>query len=322
MFKQNPLFGVGMDRYGAYFKQFREVSYPLSYGFDITSSNAHNTFIQLFATGGVFLGASYLILNGYVLKRALFGIKNLNGNNQLLLAGIFSAWAAFHAQSLVSIDNIGISIWGWVLGGSIVGLSLCSITGENEERKQFLVKQNSINLSRASISGIFGLFAIILVSQLYRGEINTYIARSAYNLDSEAVRATYKELQLKSINTILNDPSYSLSSAINLFEKGFVNEGIEVVKKIHANDARNQDAVTTLALMYENVQKIPDAIEYRLKITKLDPWNAANYLQLGKNYKAQGDLVKSQEMLDKILTFAIGAEGGPIAEQAKKELPK
>ena len=29
-----------------------------------------------------------------------------------------------------------------------------------------------------------------------------------------------------------------------------------------------------------------------------------------------------QEMLDKILTFATGAEGGPIAEQAKKELPK
>jgi O-antigen ligase len=124
MFKHEPLFGVGMDRYGAYFKEFREVSYPLSYGFDITSSNAHNTFIQFFATGGVFLGVSYLILNGYILKRAIFGLKNLSGNNQLLLAGIFSAWIAFHAQSLVSIDNIGISIWVWVLGGSIIGLSV------------------------------------------------------------------------------------------------------------------------------------------------------------------------------------------------------
>ena len=67
MFKQNPLTGVGMDRYGLYFKEFREVGYPLSYGFDITSSNAHNTFIQLFATGGVFLGLSYLVLNAYIL---------------------------------------------------------------------------------------------------------------------------------------------------------------------------------------------------------------------------------------------------------------
>ena len=320
MFMQNPLLGVGMDRYGAYFKQFRDVNYPLSYGFDITSSNAHNTFIQLFATGGVFLGASYLILNGYILKRAIFGLRNQSKNNQLLLAGVFSAWIAFHAQSLVSIDNIGISIWGWVLGGSIIGLSQSPIVEAGEERKQFLVKQNSINLSRASISGIFGLIAIILVSLLYRGENSTYIARSTYNLDSEAVRANYREIQLKSINTALIDPSYSLSCAINLFEKGYINEGIEVVKKIYMDDPRNLDAITTLALMYENLDKIPDAIEYRLKISELDPWNAVNYLQLGKDYKAQGNATMSKEMLDKILSFAVGAEGGPVAEQAKKEL--
>jgi tetratricopeptide (TPR) repeat protein len=320
MFMQNPLLGVGMDRYGAYFKQFRDVKYPLSYGFDITSSNAHNTFIQLFATGGVFLGASYLILNGYILKRAIFGLRNQSKNNQLLLAGVFSAWIGFHAQSLVSIDNIGISIWGWVLGGSIIGLSLSPIVEAGEERKQFLVKQNSINLSRASISGIFGLIAIILVSLLYRGESNTFIARSAYNLDSEAARANYREIQLKSINTALNDPSYALSCAVNLFEKGYVNEGIDVVKKIYIDDPRNLDAITTLALMYENLDKIPDAIEYRLKISELDPWNAVNYLQLGKDYKLQGDQTKSNEMLEKIISFSTGVVGGPIAEQAKKEL--
>ena len=50
MFKNSPLTGVGVDRYGANFKDFREVGYPLNYGFEITSSNAHNTIIQLFAT--------------------------------------------------------------------------------------------------------------------------------------------------------------------------------------------------------------------------------------------------------------------------------
>jgi len=124
MFKDHPLLGVGMDRYGAYFKQYREVGYPLSYGFDITSSNAHNTFIQMFATGGVFLGLSYLVFNGYVLWRAIVGLRKLTGNSKMLLAGIFSAWIAFQAQSLVSIDNIGISIWGWVLGGAIIGVSV------------------------------------------------------------------------------------------------------------------------------------------------------------------------------------------------------
>ena len=62
MFKDSPLTGVGVDRYGAYFKQFREVGYPLKYGFEITSSNAHNTFIQIFAMAGFFAGIFYCLL--------------------------------------------------------------------------------------------------------------------------------------------------------------------------------------------------------------------------------------------------------------------
>jgi O-antigen ligase len=48
MLSSHPFFGVGIDRYGSYFKQYREVDYPLNVGFQLTSSNAHNTFIQFF----------------------------------------------------------------------------------------------------------------------------------------------------------------------------------------------------------------------------------------------------------------------------------
>jgi len=56
---------------------------------------------------------------------------------------------------------------------------------------------------------------------------------------------------------------------------------------------------------------------YREKISELDPWNAANYLDLGKNYKSQGDSIKSKAMLDKILSFA---SENQIATQAKIDL--
>jgi len=317
MLKHHPFFGVGMDSYGQYFKEYRDVTYPLNYGFNITSTNAHNTFIQFFATGGVFLGAAYLILNIYILKRAIFGLKNLTGNNKLILAGVISAWTAFHAQSLVSIDNLGISIWGWVLGGSIIGLSVSAITPVGEERKYFHVKQNSINLSRSLISGVTSILAVILISLLYRGENNTYKIMPAFDLQTQAIRDIYKELNLKTINTYLNDPTYKLTASVNLAQSGFVEEGLAAAKKIYTENPRNLDALNILVTGYEQTNRIPEAIIYREKISKIDPWNAANYLSLGKAYKAQGDLIKTKEMLNKILSFASGKE---VAEQAKIDL--
>ena len=317
MLRDKPFTGVGMDRYGAYFKDFREVGYPLSYGFDITSSNAHNTFIQLFATGGLFLGITYLLINGYILKRAIAGLKALTGTKKLLLAGIFSAWIAFHAQSLVSIDNLGISIWGWLLGGSIVGLSISAELSESEDRAKFVMKPGQINLGRVMVSSVVTIISVILVSILYRGENLSFQSRTNFNLNDSATKAVFRNLQVKVIDSKLIDPTYALYSGMYLVRGGYVDEGVAAVKNILKNDPRNLDALNALALIYEQLGKYDDAISYRLNMAELDQWNAANYLALGKAYKAKGDLVNSQKMLDKILSFA---SADPISNQAKIDL--
>jgi O-antigen ligase len=317
MLKSHPLVGVGMDSYGYYFKEYRDITYPLNYGFNLTSSNAHNTFIQFFATGGVFFGLTYLVLNGYILKRAFFALRNFSGTNRLIFAGIFSAWVAFHAQSLVSIDNLGISIWGWVLGGSIIGLSVSVNTPVEVDRKNFHIKPNSININRSLISGFASILAIVLISLLYRGENNTYKLMSAFDLQNQSVRAIYKELNLATINTPLNDPTYRLTAAMNLAQSGFIEEGLTEALKIHTENPRNLDALNVLVRTYEQTNRIPEAIVYREKISQIDPWNADNYLSLGRLYKAQGNSLKTKAMLDKILSFAADKE---VAEQAKIDL--
>ena len=317
MLFNHPFFGVGIDSYGAYFKEYREVNYPLTYGFQITSTNAHNTFIQFFATGGLILGLTYLALNGYILKQAVSGLKNLTGSNRLYLSAIFSAWAAFHAQSLISIDNIGISIWGWVLGGAIIGLTHSGnvLTNASEEFPQF--KRNVINLSKSVTSGCATALAIVLVVLLYRGESNSYNGTETVNLQDSTSRTYFKDLQLKVINTPLNDPTYKLFAASRLIQAGFVDEGLQEIYRILADNPRNQDALNLLALTFEQLSNFSRAIEFREKIVLLDPWNAENYLALGNDYKKQGNLAKSNAMLLKILSFATA---NPIADQAKEEL--
>jgi len=316
MLSSHPFFGIGIDRYGSYFKQYREVDYPLNVGFQLTSSNAHNTFIQFFATGGIFLGITYLALNLFVLYRAIVGIKNLKGNQRLYLVGILSAWISFHAQSLVSIDNIGISIWGWVLAGSIIGLSLPADTLKKENELYLKKKRNNINIVQALISGVSSILILSLVVLLYRGESNSYQGGISLNLQDETSRTYFKDLQLKVINTPLNDLSYKLFAASRLIDAGFV-EGLTEAEKLYKVDPRNLDTLALLSIANERLGNLSKAIEFRKAITELDPWNAENYLALGKYYKSQGNSTESKLMLDKILSFAANH---PIAEQAAKEL--
>jgi O-antigen ligase len=316
MLSSHPFFGIGIDRYGSYFKQYREVDYPLNVGFQLTSSNAHNTFIQFFATGGIFLGISYLALNLFVLYRAIIGIKNLKGNQRLYLVGILSAWISFHAQSLVSIDNIGISIWGWVLAGSIIGLSLSADTLERENEFYLKKKRNDINIVQALISGVSSILILSLVVLLYRGESNSYQGGVTLNLQDEGSRTYFKDLQLRVINTPLNDPSYKLFAVSRLIDAGF-EEGLTEAEKLYKVDPRNLDTLALLSIANERLGNLSKAIEFRRAIAELDPWNAENYLALGRYYKSQGNSTESELMLDKILSFAANH---PIAEQAAKEL--
>ena len=316
MLSNHPFLGVGIDRYGSYFKQYREVEYPLNVGFELTSTNAHNTFIQFFATGGIFLGASYLALNLFVLYRAIIGIKNLTGNNRHYLVGIFSAWISFHAQSLVSIDNIGISIWGWVLAGATIGLSLPTSSLEKEKEINFTKKKNEIYSIQRLISSFLTMLILSLVVLLYQGENLSYKGSASINLQDTASRAYFKELQLKLINKPLNDPSYRLVASSRLIQAGF-EEGLDKAEELYRSDPRNLDTLNVLAETYEQLANLPKAIYYRQAIAKLDPWNAKNYLALGNYFKQQGDLVKTKEILEKILSFAAANQ---IADQAKIEL--
>jgi O-antigen ligase len=317
MLRENPLFGIGMDSYGSYFKEFREVNYPLSYGFEITSTNAHNTFIQFFATGGLLLGTAYLVLNLFVLRRAYVALKNQSGANRIAVSGLVSAWIAFHAQSFVSIDNIGISIWGWILAGAIVGVSTSSSDSPDSIARSNSKVKTNIEIGRVLISGTATLMVVILVALLYRTEVNTFKIMSSFDLQNPQIREIYRDLNLKNIDSRLNNPTYRLTSASNLVRAGFPEEGIDAIKQILKSDRRNLDALTVLAQIYENTGRIPESITIRQDISRLDPWNAKNYLQLGKNYKSQGDENRSREMLNKILSFA---SNNPISSQAKVEL--
>jgi tetratricopeptide (TPR) repeat protein len=169
---------------------------------------------------------------------------------------------------------------------------------------------------QALISGMSSILILSLVVLLYRGESNSYQGGVSLNLQDETSRTYFKDLQLKVINTPLNDLSYKLFAASRLIDAGF-EEGLSEAEKLYKVDPRNLDTLALLSITNERLGNLSKAIEFRKAITELDPWNAENYLSLGRYYKSQGNSTESKLMLDKILSFAANH---PIAEQAAKEL--
>lgn len=315
MFQSNPIWGIGIDRYGAYFREYRNVEYPLTYGFDITSSNAHNTFLQMFATGGFLVGLSYLSIILFILYRCSILVMKAQPDFKILCSGIIAAWLIFVAQSVISIDNIGLTIWGWVYGGLIVGLSYCvSEIHQNGLPQKVTKLSKNVSLLQPVISGIFALTAILLISVLYRGETISMQARNLYNVQNPTQSAGFSEKVNLLFKTSLVDPYYKLKMAELLTTLGDFTEPQIQMEKLIEDDPRNVDFLLSLAMLAEYRQNYGLALKMRERITIYDPWNAKNYLEMGRDYKIMGNYEKMLISLNKIKSFASKTDEARLAE--------
>ena len=318
MFKTHPLFGVGIDNYGKFFKEYREVGHPLNSGFGITSTNAHNIFIQNFATGGIFVGLLYILIQLIVLYRALNLIKNCRGDNQIKTSVIFAAWLAFQIQSLISIDNIGLSIWGWLFGGVLVGLSL-NLNSRHEPISNKLNKSIVINWRHLlpSVSLLIGSIALIV--PLYIGERNTFlispIAASPQKSDLH-IKELFDKYSGRALNAKFISNDYKNIVISGLIDMDYKEEAHKELLSINKTDPRNLDTLVLLCSLAEKTGNYAESIKYRKDIARFDPWNAQNYLALAQLYKLTNDPQNMKLMANKILSFA---SKDPIAEVAKKE---
>lgn len=120
---EHPFFGVGMDSYGDWYRRSRTVAATVRRGPEVTSNAAHNVYLDISSYGGFPLLIIYLALMALVVISAVKVVKRSTGFNPLF-AGLFGGWVAFQAQSIISINQIGLAIWGWVLSGLIIGYEI------------------------------------------------------------------------------------------------------------------------------------------------------------------------------------------------------
>ena len=129
---ENPVFGVGLDSYGDWYRRSRTLEATLRRGPDITSNAAHNVLLDFSSNGGFPLVIIYLALMVLVVISALRLLKRSNGFDPAV-AGLIAVWIAYIAQSIISLNQLGLAVWGWIISGLIIGYEIKTRTKEEPQ---------------------------------------------------------------------------------------------------------------------------------------------------------------------------------------------
>jgi hypothetical protein len=83
-------------------------------------------------------------------------------------ASLIAAWVAYQIQSLISINQLGLGVWGWSLSGLLIGYELNTRDPKSREtsikRSELTAKQglkSNQNISPVLILGIIGIVLAI-----------------------------------------------------------------------------------------------------------------------------------------------------------------
>lgn len=167
MAKTHLFSGVGFDSYGDWYRLSRRASALIKPGPDTVSNASHNVVIDIFAFGGLPLLIFYLaIILLVIISIVKFSLRNQKFD--FLFVSLVGAWLSFQLQSIISINQVGLAIWGWVLGAAIVayeGLSREHVNSEKMElankRKKTLSSQAVSPNLRAGVAAVLGVLIAV-----------------------------------------------------------------------------------------------------------------------------------------------------------------
>jgi O-antigen ligase len=301
MFKDHPIFGVGIDRYGEYYRQYAVQNQVVQ---GQVTDNAHSVYMQLLSTGGLILFIPYLALIAYVTFIGTKALSRANGNEKLLIAGVFAIWIGTLAVNIVAIDNLGVAVWFWITGGVLVAVSSDKAPQTVATEKVKKSASRSRTITNASefpysnlLAGALGLSVLlILLPNLSASEAVKSLSANTKNL---SVNAYVAELN-KQVSDNQSNPQNLILLADVALRQGEIDLSYEISSRIRELDPRSFYGQYLPALAYEATGKPGEAISYREKLVVLDPWNTSNMLQLIKNYMALDEKAKASAIAKKI----------------------
>ena len=300
MFKDHPIFGVGIDRFGEYYRQYAVQNQVVQ---GQMTDNAHSIYLQLLATGGLILFIPYILL---VLFITFIGLKSLiksQGNDKFKVSALFGIWLATIAVNIVTVDNLGVGVWFWITGGVLVAVSanqVQSIDLDQGHKDKMVKGKSTKSVNSESAFPVTYVASFILVISVLVMVVPALGKSSAlYNFKNNAssyTTQTYTPALVSESQGAGNDPQHLIQLANLAFTQNAINEAFVMIDQINKVDSRSYYGNYFAAFALEALNKRSEAIKYRERLKELDPWNNSSLIELIKNHLSVGDKASAAEI--------------------------
>lgn len=264
MATNHPIFGVGLDTYGDWYRRMRGESALINPGPNVVTNVAHNVYLDFLASGGFPLLVSYLAVT---LIGVLSIIKVLRRREKFnpYFGAVAGIWATYHLQSLISINQIGLAIWGWITTGLLVSFSGIKPADVPSNMNPNLMKSDTSPTISPAIRGYVGLVtgALIAIPPL-SADIKWMSALKAQSVESleESLTGNY----------FAPRNSMRLAQAAQTLERsGLSDLAIKYARIGIMHNPNYDDAWETLYYMKLATEK--EKTMARQKLIELDPLN-------------------------------------------------
>ena len=307
MMQNYPWLGVGVDSYGEYFRRSKPLALIVSNGPELMTNNAHSTPFQLGATLGIPFFLLYVGLQIYVVVRFVKAFRNPSDSAKPLLA-LFSVWVAFQLQSLISLDQLGLSIWGWVLGAAIIGLSfegaaVVAPPVTKGPKKAERTKEVAPAFLKPGIA-IGAIVGFMIALTPIRADLAMKAAmETPWSQEDETSKQTRLANLTASIKTLEHDPTYVSQAITEVYKMGKMEEGLALAKAGAALHPESFDSQFMVVDMLEKNQRWAEALPYRKRTTELDPMNWIVWMAYARDLENTGDKAGAKFALNKVLEF-------------------
>ena len=200
----HPFTGVGFDTYGDWYRRARSASAMILPGPNTVTNSAHNVNIDIFSYGGFPLFLSYFSLL-LIAAVAIIKVVGRTSGYDKYFYPLATAWVCYQAQAMISINQIGLAVWGWVLTGAVIGYEKATRlknpdsirTVQNQVRKTKDLTSSTYLTSVAGFAlGVALTFPAFIGDSTWRSSIKTGSVEKVQKVANSWPKDTFRLLNI------------------------------------------------------------------------------------------------------------------------------